>query len=491
MTKIGILSALFFATALTCAPLSALANDILMTINGTVVTGTDYTGVFGPALTSLEGKTFVLVYLINDGLVDSTRTRTSLYTSIVGSSNELHGTPVQSATLTIDGQSISLGVLPINNVASGASRSIDGLPTEAVSMDDSYSVPGSAGYAQTGVALYLDPNLKPPLTANWEEPIYFNFPDSTASYATFVFLHEEVTSSGSIIADTVKSVDVMLRPRSVSLTLAPAKFTPSVKASAAETGFYLGLASEALGWISIVKGGLKKQAEAEFKTIFGSIIQGNDQIYAPSQVELSQGILNALEESAKTPDLSNIMGSVLLGSAIIADIIVLDPPDPNYKKVEPPQPLSWPTTGNKTIDQVIADYLSVMSLDAATLHALERFEAANIASDAVWTLAQQKAFQLYSTKADEARAVLPKDNVALEKALPTVDVNSFPGGAKALAAAYNQQCGKPLGAPLSQILLSLGLTQDAINQAVCTVARTVKPSDITTDYAGPLEKSVP
>jgi len=30
---------------------------------------------------------------------------------------------------------------------------------------------------------------------------------------------------------------------------------------------------------------------------------------------------------------------------------------------------------------VIADYLSVMSLDAATLHPLERFEAADIAGD--------------------------------------------------------------------------------------------------------------
>jgi hypothetical protein len=273
--------------------------------------------------------------------------------------------------------------------------------------------------------------------------------------------------------------------------LAPADYTPLVKARAAKTGYYLGLTAEAMGWISIVKGGLGKLAEEEFETIFGNIIQGNDQIYAPSQVELSQGILNALEEAFKSSDIRAKMGAVLLGSAIVADAIAPDPPDHNYKKIEQPQPLGWPSTGNTTIDHVIADYLSVMSLDAATLHALERFEAADIAGDKTWTAAQQKAFQLYSTRADTARTILLNDNLMLEKAFPSVDVNSFPGGAKAIAAAYNGLCGKSLSEPLNQILLSLGQTQTAINQQVCDFARAVKPSDINTDYAAMLTESAP
>jgi hypothetical protein len=173
---LGILAALLVAVGLLCAPLWASATDILVTINGTVTSGTDYTGVFGPALLSLADKKFTLVYLINDGLLASTRQNRKFYTTIYGSSSELGGTPVQKATLTIDGQSLSLGVLPINNVSSGATRNIDGIPTTSFTMDDSYSVPGSAGYAQTGIVLILDANLVPPLAANWEEPIYFNFP---------------------------------------------------------------------------------------------------------------------------------------------------------------------------------------------------------------------------------------------------------------------------------------------------------------------------
>jgi hypothetical protein len=130
-----------------------------------------------------------------------------------------------------------------------------------------------------------------------------------------------------------------------------------------------------------------------------------------------------------------------------------------------------------------ADYLKVVSYEAAVLHAHERWQAANIAGDAASATLQLNAFNAYSAQLASARAVLPQDNAALAKDLPAVNVNSFPGGAAAIAQIINAYCGQPLPAAVNSSLLSLGLSQATINEKVCDIAASVRPSDINTNFA--------
>ena len=185
------------------------------------------------------------------------------------------------------------------------------------------------------------------------------------------------------------------------------------------------------------------------------------------------------------------VSAVMACMAYMANAMALDPPDFNYKTVEPPQALSLPSSGNTTVDHVVNDYLTAISLEAASLHAIERWEGASIAGVTASETLQLNAYNTYSAEAAKAEAVLSKDNDTLISVLPPVPVSAFPGGATAMAAAFDALCGRPLPSSLNASLLSLGLSQSEIDQRVCDIVSVITPSDINTNFAAVLSKPLP
>lgn len=112
----GIVLIFVIASIILGIPRSANASNITATIQGVVGSGIDQTGVFG-APGNLDGKPFTLVYIIDD-----TKGRQTFDVSggfpwksgIMGSGSDSPAT----ATLTINGRSISFGDFPLNSLSS-------------------------------------------------------------------------------------------------------------------------------------------------------------------------------------------------------------------------------------------------------------------------------------------------------------------------------------------------------------------------------------
>lgn len=176
--------------------------------------------------------------------------------------------------------------------------------------------------------------------------------------------------------------------------------------------------------------------------------------------------------------------------SLSANVIASDPPDSNYKQVFLPQKLSIPVNANSTITKIENDYLQYLSVSAAALHAAERWQGATLARDTTSASAQNGAYLKYSLQASNLKDILKADNKILAT-LPTARIDSFPGGAKAIASAYNSLCGAPLPADINAKLLALPLTQADINKRVCDYVLQIGPVVITTDFATPLSKTNP
>jgi hypothetical protein len=113
------------------------------------------------------------------------------YTSISSTVFEQGGTTIQKVTLTIDGNSLSLGVLPIVDESSHIYRMIDGSPTEAFSFLESYSLPSSDGNGECTIAISLPADINPPLKKAWSEPVYAILSEEPASLGYFEFIHSD------------------------------------------------------------------------------------------------------------------------------------------------------------------------------------------------------------------------------------------------------------------------------------------------------------
>jgi hypothetical protein len=222
----------------------------------------------------------------------------------------------------------------------------------------------------------------------------------------------------------------------------------------------------------------------------------------PGNVELSQEIYNELNGSYALLAALNIAP---LGPAVVLDVPsffyrlksimefkwALDPPDFNFNTVEPPSNLTLPPTGDPIVDQAAADYLKAASLEAAVLHANERWEAAEIVGASGPAAAQLAAFNTYSAQLATAEAALPQDDTKLANHLTPVSASSIPGGVQALVQSINALCGQPLSAALNTELLNLGLSQAQINQEVCAAAQNVTSASINTNFTSLLTTPSP
>jgi hypothetical protein len=238
----------------------------------------------------------------------------------------------------------------------------------------------------------------------------------------------------------------------------------------------------------------EKVEDRAFVAVIQKAVGDNDEIFA-KKVELSLGCLRLVERFAKAivkksgwpavvTDISHLAFSYeSLTNALRAG----DPPDFNYKVVAQPSQLSLPPTENAEADAIIADHLSVVSLNAAVLHATERWQGALLAGDKRYVKLQADAFVEYSQELQSAVMRVNEDDETLRDLLPTVDVDEYPGGAKAIAKAINKQCGRRLRRELNDQLLALGLAQPYIDDAVCEAVSPVRAKDISTDFKNALE----
>ena len=143
------------------------------------------------------------------------------------------------------------------------------------------------------------------------------------------------------------------------------------------------------------------------------------------------------------------------------------------------------------MDKIISDYLQYVSLSAPVLHAAERWQGATLAKDSACAALQLSAYEKYTAMADSAKSVLTNDDLELNSLLTSESLKSFPGGAKAIAAAFNAQCGKSLPANLNTELLSLGESQEIIDEQVCVAAKSVEASNVNMNFEALLAKPVP
>jgi hypothetical protein len=450
-TKARIASLMSVAAAVLCVPQSAHSEQVAVAIQGIVQEGTDRTGAFGEPKSNLAGEPFTLTFTI-----DSTKgaNATSPATGVPSSSSIVTssaGNPVTGA-LTIKGRTADfdmLGTLPISSISSKASRTVNGIPSAYFNINEANYADNTEGTDQIVITVYL-PNL-PTTDYEWQSPIYYTFPENGPANGSFAFDHWKTNSSYTTIVDEQAASGRLIV---TSISVSPGVFSASAKAFSASVGQYFSTASNVIALAFLARDVksfvVKAQSRLYFQIVMDAASQ-NHEIFVP--IELSVGLNNAARQATSDGGGGQDPVSATLDFiAWMANSIALDPPDWNYKTVEPPQSLSLPTSGNATVDHVINDYLTATSLEAASLHALERWQAATIANDTTSATLQLNAYNTYSAQAASAEAVLSQDNLALISVLPPVPVSSFPGGATAMAAAFNALCDQPLPSSLNTSL---------------------------------------
>jgi hypothetical protein len=277
-------------------------------------------------------------------------------------------------------------------------------------------------------------------------------------------------------------------------TLTASPFTRKEKETAASNAMALHQIADNLNHATMaLDGPLSIEGDVKdriYVAILAEALGNNDQIFK-QKVELAVGYVEfirrllpprLLKKSSIPAILTDFLYLATSTEEVIQNAKVRDPPDPNFKTVVRPPVLSFLPTGNATVDKAIVHYLSYASLEAAVLHAAERWQGANLAGDTAHAALQLKALNTYSQQAAKAKVVVNQDNLALSALLPSVDVNRYPGGTVAIAAAFNAQCGQPLPSSSNSSLLSLGLSQTDIDDAICNYVNSIRPSDITTDF---------
>jgi len=160
--------------ALCLAATEAVASQVIITVTGTMSSGHDSSGVFGPTNGDLTGKNFTLVFTVDDTAgVKNTATCGGVpyFTSITSTTSSNPAT----ATLTIGGGSFTFGVLNASYEAnSEVAWYYASAPT--CSADSQIYLAAGDGYYGNGSGLngYVYPATGTILTSNsnWEAPFF-------------------------------------------------------------------------------------------------------------------------------------------------------------------------------------------------------------------------------------------------------------------------------------------------------------------------------
>jgi hypothetical protein len=495
----AVAGAMLLAAAGLTAP--AQAKQVVAAMAGTVSSGYDQTGVFGAAKTDLTNQPFTLNCVTDDGKGTGLAESSPPTSSRIDSTGSIASGNLSSATtcaLTIKGKTLIFGELPANWRTSSVSRTAQDV--HQLDVAESYYLSDAYGAGSVYANYYFNQGSQ--ASYNWESPVYST--NTGTSSGSFSFDHWDVVDDASMGMAQFKNPQVASGSLTInSLSVSGGQYSASDKAAFAKAGGTEYEISQSTAEASAFKSTLFPPAvqhylQRIYQEIFGEALVMNDQAlqgFGPTY-ELSATALQYLEidssadalggagvgvADGSAPDVFDVLGISTLHNAIVDFTKALDPPDWNYKTVQPPSNLSMPLSGNVVVDQAVQDYLTVTSYDAAALHAHERWQAATIAGDTASAAMQLNGFAAYSELADNARAVLPADNLAVSRVLPVVNVNAVPGGAAAVAAAVNALCGQPLPQRMNDALLAVGLSQSAIDERVCEKAKAVRPETITTN----------
>jgi hypothetical protein len=486
--KTALATAVSAAAVATYPLVETEAKQVSAAIRGVVVSGYDTSGVFGAPKSDLAGQDLFLPLVI-----DSTKGKSD-NTGIITTGLKTDGTsnPVTGA-LVIKGKPAdlgSLGIWPIYSTFSQVDRYMSGTPKQYFNINISHDVAKTQTSGNAGLQVTVQLPKLPTAEFDWSAPLYYKFAPTGPADGSFGILRGLTKDWPEESAWGTFHV--------TSISISPGIYSADDKAIFAARGLqwnqrsfstgyaWLVAAFSSGGWGNVVKEGIILVFE---KFLESTLLRTPPESF-PTGLTLSQTTIDGLEKAmrdagAKLRDKKDVAAATLLALAIHDYKLALDPPDFDYKAVAPRAALSLPATGEPILDQVIVDALNVMSLEGAVLNALEKWEGASIDGDDTSAALQLNAFNTYAPQADNARRVLAHDLPALADTLEPTDINSVPGGAAALAAAINGLCGQPLPFDLNAELLSLGLSQSAINQGMCNEAKSVLARDINTNF-GPL-----
>jgi hypothetical protein len=116
---------------------TASATEALVTYTGTILSGTDYAGIFGPAGADLARDKFVAQYVIDPSLAGiQLGGPGDDYEQYIGGSSSKGGSPVLSADLTINGQTYDFTVGQYGNLY-GQNTTFPGLSSQQSHTDSS------------------------------------------------------------------------------------------------------------------------------------------------------------------------------------------------------------------------------------------------------------------------------------------------------------------------------------------------------------------
>jgi len=178
-------------------------------------------------------------------------------------------------------------------------------------------------------------------------------------------------------------------------------------------------------------------------------------------------------------------------TGLASNVLCADPPDNNYKVITKPDRVHFPKTGDEKLDKIEQDYITYAALETAVVHGAERWEGAELANNPKWAQIQETAFNRYSQEAGTAVAQLNADDKKLASELPAVQINSYPGGAKALAKVYNEQCGSALPREVYRRLSKYTLSKGEIDQMACNYVNMITRRNVSTNFASALRMSLP
>jgi hypothetical protein len=199
----GILALLVGAAASFGLASPSSAATVIATITGTVGSGTDVTGVFGAANSNLAGAAFAVVYTIDDSAgVRSDNPPT--FSSISGRDS---ANPV-SATLTINGRSVSLGngttPMPIE-LSSQVVREYTQFSSRFFSFDISETVLPNLSTNVGEKVIFIDVEIQNPNIAfsyDWESGFYYPLQPGDAVSGNSIFTIIYFDAAGNLVRAT-------------------------------------------------------------------------------------------------------------------------------------------------------------------------------------------------------------------------------------------------------------------------------------------------
>lgn len=199
MTKKRLFGAACFAALLLGAS-SAQANIVAVTYSGTVVSGFDQTGLFGPANGNLAGDTYKVVYIFNTSLGITSSTPTA--SSASGGTSYPAPTPSIKTIVTINGVSVSSN---LNGYLDQITGSNDGSSSQQYSSTQYYNAGNVATVNNYAYDLVNTSNLSIPADIN--TPFFYKVQPGDIQSANVSFSTTD-NATGAQLINTFAIADI-------------------------------------------------------------------------------------------------------------------------------------------------------------------------------------------------------------------------------------------------------------------------------------------